>query len=158
LDFLLLHLSFALIKFFEHLYVLLHIEYFASPFSNDDSSLLLTDCHRASRVFAHIFVLLLPLTLHFAVQVLAQLKINLMFVENSLEESFEDVNEMDLSSTMSVDFDFEISQQFECINLLHDYPFFVIHKVSVLLPQPCIFLVGRAVISIVKLNPNLPPS
>lgn len=158
LDFLLLHLSFGLIKFLEHLDVLLHIENFASPFGNDDSCLLLTDCHLASHVFDHIFVLLLPVTLHFAVQVLTQLKIYFMLVENSFEEGFEDVNEMNLSNAMRVDFDFEISQQFEGVNLLHDYPFFVIHKVSVLLPQSSIFLVAGAVISIIKLNPNLPPS
>jgi hypothetical protein len=69
MDFLLLHLSFALVKFFEHLDVLLHIENFASPFGDDDSCLLLADCHLASRVFHHVSVLLLPLVLHFAVQV-----------------------------------------------------------------------------------------
>ena len=66
-DFLLLPLSFRFIKFFEHLEMFLHIEYLPSPSGNDDGRLLLAYCHRASHVFDYVFVLLLPVTFHFAV-------------------------------------------------------------------------------------------
>lgn len=145
-----------LVKLFEHLSVFLHIEDFASPFGNDDGCLLLSDCHLALEVFGDIFVLLLPLALHLRVQRLAQLEVHLVLVEDSFQQSFEDVDVMNLAHAISIDFYFQVFQQFQRVHFFHYDLLFVIDKVSVLLPQSCVLLGIRAVVSIVKLNPDLP--
>ena len=107
-----LHLWF--IKLLEHLSVSLHVEDFTSPFGDDYGCLLLSNCHLALEVLGDIlselFVLLLPLALHLRVQRLAQLEVHLVLVEDPFQQSFEDVDIVNLVHTVSVNFYFQVFQ------------------------------------------------
>ena len=102
------------------------------PFGNDETSLLLLGCPSSS------FLLLtlesaLPLLVDLFVQVRAQFVIDGFVVENSLDQGFEHIDKVNLAFGMIVDLDFEVSQQFEGMNLFDDKALVIVDQVTVLL-------------------------
>ena len=80
-------------------------------------------------------MLLVPLLVYFLAQVGAEFVVDLSIDEDSFGQGFEDIDEVNLSLNVRVDFYLQASEQIQGIDLFHYDTFFHIHKIPILLSE-----------------------
>ena len=92
--------------------VFLLIQTFSCPTCDDKASLFLTyQDMRASWLFDDVFVLLGPLTIHLTIKIGGELILYLLLLQNTFDQSFENINVVDLLGCIRMHLDLEIFQE-----------------------------------------------
>ena len=151
-------LSALLLSFLIHLIlflmlILLLVEALPSPSSNNETRLLLPHQDNGTvGLLTNVLVLLGPLAVHLAVKVGAELVFNLLLLQDSFDQSFENINVVYLLGGVRVHLDLQILQQFEGFYFFHDDALLVVDKVAILLTAACILFALRVILGIVILG------
>ena len=99
-------------------------------------------------------VLLPPLVLDLLTQIGRKLIVNLLIHEDSLHQSFENIDEMDLLLRVLMHLDLQVTEELKSVSFLHDDLLLGVYEISILLLQSNILLILIVFISQLTVDPT----